>query len=519
MRSSSWAVALSVVLSLPAAAVSAPKPAPKDAPRGAKGSQKAHGKDAPKTFIAVPFARGAGVPGWLSVAAAESLYDALVQQPDATFISQKQLDSVLRRVDLTLDDPRVAEQARRFERALGATEELSGTLALSGDTYTIEARWTHVSDGAVVKKATATGTADDLAKVLNELARTLLDEKPAARTADTQALESVTRCALLLERQAIGPKARPTLTKERLDPVEGVCAGALTDDAQQGLAHAYMSIVHSLRGKFPEAHKDAAAAQAGRFVPMGALAEWFALRRAGDNAAAAKALEAVVQAHPGFLHALGYLGEEREEAGDDAGALVYWTRYLERSPGHPYATARAARAWARLGKKEEAVKLTQASAARDPGNVELQIELASRHLDAGHTAEAESILERAAAHIPPRPLAALRLGWLYFNQGKNGPAREQLERAAALATRQDESRTRAIAHSDLALLNGREDKPEAVVESLYAATRAGLRKLPCDAPELAKYKGQTDFDQACAAAPTGVGDESIDDEEVAPIEQ
>ena len=56
------------------------------------------------------------------------------------------------------------------------------------------------------------------------------------------------------------------------------------------------------------------------------LAESFALRKAGDGVAARSVLEEAVAARPGFLHALGYLGEDRMEHGDTALARVEFER-------------------------------------------------------------------------------------------------------------------------------------------------------------------------------------------------
>src|SRR5205807_1518651 len=146
--------------------------------------------------------------------------------------------------------------------------------------------------------------------------------------------------------------------------------------------------------------------------------EAFAARRAGDAVGARTVLDDAVAQRPGFLHALGYLGEDRLESRDNASAKVEFERFLKRAPGHPWAQAQLAHALARLGKKNEALQT-------------------------------------------------------------------------------DGARTRAIAQADLARVAALEGNLDEAVQRLAAARDEGMRKLPCDEPAFAKWKGKPDFDEAC----------------------
>ena len=477
----------------------------------------AAGLQSPHTVLALPFTPAGKAGEWVGIAGAEAVLDALAQQNQASFLTLKQLDAVLRRRGLRLTEPSLQQQAQSLARALGADELYTGTVTVDGDHALVEGKRSRVQAGgfATLKTTSESGPLTSLPALLTQVAVALIGSSArlAPITASVRALEQASRCAELLDRQSIAPRAIPALSAAQLDTVESYCASAISLDPAFGLAHAYQSIIHSLRGQAAEAKREADLSQAGRWVPMGTLAAWFAARRAGDLAGARSALALSVMDHPGFLHAIGYLAEECQELANDSCTLGWWTTYLARSPGHPFATARAARTLAKLGRKEEALALTQRALDRDPGDAELQIELASRHLDAGNAPEAETLLLQALAQRPPRPLAHLRLGWLYLGQNKLGPAREHLKSCVALAVGQDEARTRALAWADLAQLAGREDDREGAVEALSAARRASLRKLPCGAPELAKWRGKADFDSVCepvSMAPGGQGFEDGD---------
>jgi tetratricopeptide (TPR) repeat protein len=475
----------------------------------------------PHTVLALPFAPAGRAGDWVGVAGAEAVLDAVAQQNRESFLTLKQLDAVLRRRGLRLTDPSLQQQAQGLSRALGADEVFTGTVTVEGDRALVEGRRSRFEGGAggastTLRTASEDGPLTSLPALLHKVALELLGSSAssAPMTGSVRALEQASRCAELLDRQSIAPRAIPALSAAQLGTVESFCASAISIDPAFGLAHAYQSIVHSLRGKAAEAKKEADLAQAsGRWVPMGTLAAWFAARRAGDLAGARSALALGVMDHPGFLHAIGYLAEECQELANDSCTLGWWTTYLARSPGHPFASARAARTLAKLGRKEEALALTRSALERDPSDAELLIELASRHLDAGHAAEAERLLLLSLAQRPPRPLAHLRLGWLYLGQDKLPLAREHLTRCVELAVGQDEARTRALAWADLAQLAGREGDREAAIEALSAARRANLRKLPCDAPELARWKGKADLDGVCepiTMAPGGAGFEDAD---------
>jgi tetratricopeptide (TPR) repeat protein len=271
------------------------------------------------------------------------------------------------------------------------------------------------------------------------------------------------------------------------------------------------------RGKFAQARKQARRAQARRFVPLAVLAESFAARKMHDVAGWRGILEAAVIARRGFLHGLGYLAEDRMEEGDDEAALAIFDRYLQLSPNHPWAMGKKGRQLARVGKMDEAIEISEKALALDPENPELLIEMASRYVDAGRDAKALPLLEQALKANPPRPTAALRLGYVYL-RGDNLPlARQAFEQCLQLATREDEARTRGIAHADLAILNARQEQYGEAVTELQKARGEGNNHLPCEEPELRRWKERPELREVCVAAEAALTDGGAEEDAV-PVE-
>jgi tetratricopeptide (TPR) repeat protein len=475
---------------------------------------RGHGR--PRTVLVVPFALRGETPEWVGLGVAELITDAVVQQDRENFITSGQLDMVLRRRDLRLVDASVPGAALELGRALGATDVVAGAVQKAGPSVSIEARHLRGRDGRAVRTARAEGPAEELPRLAHEVAVELLGTPPAQppMTADSAALEQVVRCELELVRQPLGPRARPILNNERLYAADESCGAALEADPGLGLGHAGLAVALAAGDELVEAEAEARRAQEGRFVPLAVLAEAWIARRRGDAARATAVLKAACSRHPGFLHALGYLGVERSEAGDEAAALAAFSRYLARSPNHPWAMARKARALSRLGKRGAAVALTRAALERNPGDPEIRIELASRYLEQGKDALAEEQLRLALAARPVRPLAALRLGALYLKERRLGEARAALQQALREARREDEGPTRAAAHAELARLSALSGDADEAVAELRLARAEGLQKLPCAEPELLRLSDKPELAALCGRAegaqvPGGDEDEDL----------
>jgi Flp pilus assembly protein TadD len=464
-------------------------------------------------MLVVPFVVKAG-PAWAGLALADALLDAVVQQNQDNFITIKQLDAVLRRRDLTLLDFAVPKQPSPLAKALGATECFIGSISAQGDKVVLEGQRLKTSDSSVIKSAKVEGVLTNLPQLAYELAGKLgAGHKLGPITHSFRAMEQGAQCTFALARQSLAPRSRAILTKTQLNAAEEYCSEALKADPKHPSALAGMAVLQAVRGKFNDARKTAGSASTPpRLSWWGVLAESYATRRAGDLEGARAVLDKAISDRPGFLHALGYLGEQQIEANDDPGALKTFEQYLARSPGHPWAVAKKGRALARMGRGLEAIEITK-KALESSNDPELQIELASRYIDTANDAEAVKILLGVVATPPVRPLALLRLGYLYLRGGMLKEARTTFLRAVQESKRVDEARTRALAFADLAQVAGREGILENAVQALNAARNEGLRKLPCDQPELIKWKGKPEFDKACSDETSPPPGTAVDDED------
>lgn len=468
------------------------------------------------TVLVVPFAPRGEAPPASGVAVAESIVDVVVQGKADNFITLKQLDAVLRRRDLRLTDAAIPESALDLGKTLGATDVITGEVWLNGGKWLIDARRLNVAAGKVAGSSKIEGSRAALPGLAQKAGTDLLPGSPpqVLMTGSAAALEAGARCDAELARQSLGAHSRMTLSKEHLAAATSACREALKADPGFGLARAGLAVTLAVRGKLAEARKEAQKAQEDRFVPLGVLAEAFAARKLRDVEGWRQVLMNAVAERPGFLHALGYLAEDSMEAGDDKEALAIFEQYLRRSPNHTWAMGKKARQLARLGQTDEAIALSEQALSMNPGDPELLIETASRYIDAGRDPRAEPLLRQAMDSKPPRPLAALRLGYLYLRGHKLPQAREALEKCIAIATRDDEARTRGIAHADLARVDARQNKYLEAVSELQKARAEGDNHLPCDEPELLRWRERPELKRVCVEADAAAADEKPEDDAV-----
>jgi tetratricopeptide (TPR) repeat protein len=467
----------------------------------------------PATIVVAPFAVKGGAQPWVGVAVAESMLDVVVQANRDSFFDLKQLDAVLRRRDLRLDDLKGAG-AVDLARALGATDLITGEANLEGGSWSIKSARVKVADGSIVDTANADGPAAALPAIAQKLGRALLDVEgtEAPVTKDMKALELATRCEMQLARP-LGARSKMTLSAEQLEEAEQQCKGALAIDPEFALARAGLAMTLAARGKLDEAREEAQRARKDRFVPLTVLAEAYAIRRMHDPVAWSALLVEAVRERPGFLHALGSLAEDRMELGEDREALELFDLYLQRSPNNIWAMSRKARQLARVLRFDEAIELSERALSLNPGDPELLVETASRYIDAGRDPRrAEPLLKQAMSATPPRPLAALRLAYLYIRGHKLSQARAALEKCLQLAGRENDARTRGLAHADLARIDAKQNKYAAAIAELQKARGEGNNHLPCREPELARWKERPELKRLCVEAAAAATDDNADED-------
>ena len=267
------------------------------------------------TILVVPFSPKGEAPPASGVAVAEGIVDVVVQGKIDNFITLKQLDAVLRRRDLRLTDPAIPESALDLGRTLGATDVITGEVWLNDGKWLIDARRLSVAAGKVASTSKTSGARASLPGLAQKAGMDLMPGTTAAGlvTGSAAALEAGGRCVAELARQSLGAHSRMTLSKDRLAAATSACKEALKADPKFGLARAGLAVTLAVRGNFADARKEAQKAQEDRFVPLGVLAEAFAARKLRDVEGWRQVLKNAVAERPGFLHALGYLGEDSME--------------------------------------------------------------------------------------------------------------------------------------------------------------------------------------------------------------
>src|SRR2546426_396044 len=105
----------------------------------------------------------------------------------------------------------------------------------------------------------------------------------------------------------------------------------------------------------------------------------------------------------------------------------------------------------------------------------------------------------------------------YIDAGRDARAQPLLEQCLRLATRDEEARTRGMAHADLAIVHARQERYADAVAELERARAEGNNELPCDEPELEGWKDQPELREVCVAAEAALADSEADDDAV-PVE-
>src|SRR5947208_2900674 len=177
---------------------------------------------ASETVLVVPFVPRGDAPPAAGIAVAEAILDVAVQANRDNFLTLKQLDAVLRRRDLRLDDPALMILARDLARPLGATEVVTGDVFLRDGVWRIEARRWKTADGKLAGEAREEGPRAALPLLGQKAGLDLfrIGSSAGPMTGSAAALEQAAICELNLARQSLGANARITLAGERLKAAE-----------------------------------------------------------------------------------------------------------------------------------------------------------------------------------------------------------------------------------------------------------------------------------------------------------
>ena len=321
----------------------------------------------------------------------------------------------------------------------------------------------------------------DVSSAAYAIGTTVLGELDAAesRTPAALSLKAAKAWGMalsILARQS--QDARASVVLKKADRIKALAElDAVTKAAPEfAPAWAARAIVSVLDGNWDEA--DASLAQADTHAaegaPTAAVARYYVFEQKAQQDDARAALAQAVEAYPGSLLVLGYLGDAYHSVGEYEKALGIFMQYLERVPRSPYAARRRDSVLARLKRTDEALNNARALYAQYPNSVTILAALASRQIDAGKMPEARVTLQQGLKANPDHPLLLTRLSFVELESGDEQKALALAEKAVELVGDGRGKPIAGYAHIDLARALAAVGRRKEAKASLIRAVRLGV---------------------------------------------
>jgi tetratricopeptide (TPR) repeat protein len=254
----------------------------------------------------------------------------------------------------------------------------------------------------------------------------------------------------------------------KLDEAKAYLSEALSIDPNYTEALALLGTAQALRGEPPQSLDKIAST---RFCATAELGRAYGHVRAGRLDEATAGLERILNAHPGFLHARGYLGELLALRGQHDKAIAVFDAYLAEVPAQPWVLVQRGYSKSRQKDFAGAIADTEAALTAAPGSPAFRLELASRYVDARKLDAAEATLNTLMGEQPDLALALTRLGYIKLLQNKDDQAIALTERALRYRGNAQRPRDIAYAHLNLARAYGHRGDLEKSLRFLAEALR------------------------------------------------
>lgn len=423
---------------------------------------------APKpTVLVVPWVTSSGPEyAWIGQGAAAML-SAQLDRAEANVVSPLDLQQVLRRRDLTAESLQSPKVAAEVARAVGASRVIIGSYQATWPDIQVLAKLIDGVDGRTLEEAWDLAHLEDLIGVLDEVGGRLLTAggfgKHKAGALGTKNLYAFRDAMLgqdILSLSSLSPRGVLRLPQGTVKKARLHCAEAVRRDPQwapglgcQAAAEALLATLDA--GSFDVALELAERARKAQGASvLAAFAGYYARVKKNDDAGAEKAVEAALAAQPGQLALHVLLGDHRLAKDASEPARAAFQRALDRAPENPALLIKLGKALARLGEGPKALEVTQRALALSGNEPLVWVELGSRQIDLSKLDEAEASLKKAISLDPRDGRAYLRLGYVYLLRKKPDQAVAILERSIAESDLEDEWRSRALAHYDLARAHG-----------------------------------------------------------------
>lgn len=503
MRSAARFVALTAVFFLGttfAHAASEPKaPAPSEARR---------------TIAVVPFVSSANAEyRWVGAGVAHALVSQLLEVKELNTLTVRQLNAAVRNDNLNPDELNDDKNIDHLAVQTGADYCVIGSYTAEWPEVTIIARLYNASTKKTEKSYFASGTLEDffaleqqIAKGIGETLSVKIDTSTAAiGTKNLYAFHQAMMGYDLLNWQSMSPRAQLTLPSGSVKKARLHFEKATKLDAKYADAFAGLGMSQAFGGEPDNARKSFAQAQQlapGGFAPQAVLGKYYTDLHSGRTDDALKALDAGQKLRPGFLHAVGYLGETYNHMGRYREALATFERYHKLSPKQPWVMVQIGYTKAKLKRFDDAIADTKTAVAMLPDSVSFQTELASRYIDADKLSDAEQVLQKSLDKYPKNAKVYLRLGYVYLLQQKTDQAIPVLQRALQEAQLAEEGRTRSYAHFDLARAFAIKKNNKDALGHLDEAVKNGYRDLDSleNDPDLSEVRKDPHYQDIMALA-------------------
>ncbi len=411
---------------------------------------------------------------WIGLAMANALAFRLQQIPELNGLTVRQVNAAMRHDRIAPSALLHQEPAFAVGRLLGADLLITGTFDAAWPNIEVvlnvwepghgKLRNTHIIQGTLDNLFALEGLAAGL--LAKEIGIETLDTTPGAfGTLNIYAWRFTTLAQAITTWQSLAPRAAdprspPKLREYQIKQAHHYLEEAVALDATFGEAWAALGVVEALAGRSGPALAavNTALEHSQRFHPNAILAASFVRMRQGRVDGAVEVLEQAVAAHPGFLHARGYLGELYSLRGEHQKALDTFDAYHRIAPGQPWVLAQRGYSKSKLGDSAGAIADTEAALAIAPASVNLRIELASRRIDAGLLSAAGDLLRDIIAFNPDLAVAYTRLGYVHLLAGEDAQAIQLTEKAIGYGPSGQRHRDLAYAHLNLARAQGRAGK-------------------------------------------------------------
>ncbi len=430
---------------------------------------------------------------WIGPALASALGMRIHKHHALGALSLRQINAAMRLDRLSAEELLAPEKAKRLGQQLGANILVTGSYEATWPD--IRVRITIVNpqrrNKFVMARHEIKGDLNNLAAVEARIAKavgTALNIKDFHKdagvgTTNLRAWRSVTLAQEALNWQSLSaraadPNAKLHLPKTAIDECIRLLTEATTLDPAYAETWASLGIAQALAGqkhfKLAQRSLNKANSLGQGHNPTAILGLSFLNMRQGRFDEARQILSTAIAAHPGFLHARGYLAELYNHRGQRREALAAFKAYLSIAPAQPWVMTQIGYTKSRMGDYRGAINDTQRAVELLPDSPALLLQLASRYIDAKNYTGAEDTLLHLAKIYPQLATPYVRLGYVYLMQGKDNLVLPITEKALIQAQKGHNPRDAAYAHLNMVRAYGRLGRFDEALRHLGASKKIGL---------------------------------------------